>query len=55
MDLKTWLAHDGGVDYPVLIADQLSEAEVHSAIEHARALAGDDGKPRLLIASIPIN
>ena len=54
MDLKTWLAHDGGVANPVLIADQLSEAEVHSAIEHARELAGDDSKPTLLIASIPI-
>jgi len=55
VDLKTWLASKGEIANPVLIADQLSEADKHKAVEHARALAGKDGKPRLLIASIAID
>ncbi len=55
VDLKTWLASSKGeIANPVLIADQLSEADKHKAVEHARALAGKDGKPKLLIASIAI-
>ncbi|MHC4956534.1 MAG: hypothetical protein ACYTGZ_22060 [Planctomycetota bacterium] len=55
VDLKTWLASDGEIDRPVLLAAQLSEADVVKAVEHARDIASEDGsKPTLLIARIAI-
>ena len=55
LDLESYLASSAG-DFarPVLIADQLGEGDVRSALAHARALAGEDGNPALLIARIPL-
>jgi len=54
VDLDTWLNSDGEIKHPILIADQLSEADVFEAIEHARELAGKDGKPKLVVARVPV-
>jgi len=54
VDLDTWLNSDGEIKHPILIADQLSDADVYEAIEHARQLAGEDGTPKLVVARVPV-
>jgi len=54
LDLESYLnSSKGEYARPVLIADQLSAADVMEALDHARAIAVD-GAPALLIARVPL-
>ena len=55
LDLEQYLASASGqYAHPVLVADQLTAAQVETAVNHAKTLAGDDGSPTLLVARVPI-
>ena len=54
VDLETWLESDGEIRHPILIADQLSEADVIRAVDHARKLADGGQTPSILIARVPV-
>jgi hypothetical protein len=55
LDLEQYLASASGqYAHPVLVADQLTAAQVETAVKHAKTLAGDDGSPTLLVARVPI-
>jgi hypothetical protein len=53
LDLEQYLASSAGqYAHPVLVADQLSAAQVETAVKHANKLAGADGTPTLLVARV---
>jgi len=54
VDLETWLDSEGDIAYPILIADQLGEADVVRAVDYARELADDDAPPSILIARVSV-
>lgn len=55
LSFEQYLASTAGqYAYPVLVADQLSAAQVETALNHATELAGKDGTASLLVARVPI-
>ncbi|MHC4940658.1 MAG: hypothetical protein ACYTHK_17085 [Planctomycetota bacterium] len=55
LDIESYLNSSAGeFARPVVVADQLEAGEIREALDHARAIAGDDGVPVLLIARIPL-
>lgn len=55
VDLDTWLdADEGEFAHPVLMADQLSAADIARAVDYAKKLAGKKGTPKLLVARVPV-
>jgi len=55
LNLEQYLASTAGqYAHPVLVADQLSAAQVETALDHAIELAGKGGTANLLVARVPI-